>query len=65
MRISSNNVADAIVRQIQNLSNQQAKLQNQVSTGQRISQPEDDPAAVGRVLTLESKVPLLGFYFKE
>ena len=55
MRISSNNVADAIVRQIQNLSNQQAKLQNQVSTGQRISQPEDDPAAVGRVLNLESE----------
>lgn len=55
MRISSNNVSDAIVRQIQNLSNQQAKLQNQVSTGQRISQPEDDPAAVGRVLNLESE----------
>jgi len=55
MRISSNNVSDAIVRQIQQLNSQQAKLQNQVSTGQRISQPEDDPAAVGRVLNLESE----------
>jgi flagellar hook-associated protein 3 FlgL len=55
MRISSNNVSDAIVRQIQQLSSQQAKLQNQVSTGLRISQPEDDPAAVGRVLNLESE----------
>jgi flagellar hook-associated protein 3 FlgL len=55
MRISSNSVSESIVRQIQQLSSQQAKLQNQVSTGQRISQPEDDPAAVGRVLNLESE----------
>ena len=55
MRIASNTVSDNIVRQIQQLSSQQAKLQNQVSTGQRISQPEDDPAAVGRVLNLESE----------
>jgi len=55
MRISSNTVSDSIVRQIQQLSSQQAKLQNQVSTGQRISLPEDDPAAVGRVLNLESE----------
>jgi len=55
MRVSSNTVSDGIVRQIQQLSSQQAKLQTQVATGQRISQPEDDPAAVGRVLNLESE----------
>ncbi|HVS53675.1 MAG TPA: flagellar hook-associated protein FlgL [Opitutaceae bacterium] len=55
MRISSNTVSDGIVRQIQQLSSQQARLQNQVATGLRISQPEDDPAAVGRVLNLESE----------
>ena len=55
MRISSNTVSDGIVRQIQQLNAQQAKLQNQVGTGLRISQPEDDPAAVGRVLNLESE----------
>ena len=55
MRIASNTIADGIVRQIQQLSNQQAKLQSQVASGQRISQPEDDPAAVGRVLNLESE----------
>ena len=55
MRIDSNTIADGIVRQIQQLSNQQAKLQSQVASGQRISQPEDDPAAVGRVLNLESE----------
>jgi flagellar hook-associated protein 3 FlgL len=55
MRIASNTVSDGIVRQIQQLGTQQARLQTQVSTGLRISQPEDDPAAVGRVLNLESE----------
>ena len=49
MRVATSTVSDTIVRQIQLLSSQQSKLQNQVATGQRISQPEDDPAAVGRV----------------
>lgn len=55
MRIASTTVSDSLVRQIQQLGTQQAKYQNQVSTGLRISQPEDDPAAVGRVLNLESE----------
>jgi flagellar hook-associated protein 3 FlgL len=55
MRISSNTVSENIVAQIQQLNEQQAKLQNQVSTGQRIFQPEDDPAAVGRVLQYQSQ----------
>jgi flagellar hook-associated protein 3 FlgL len=55
MRIASNTVSDGIVRQIQHLGTQQARLQTQVATGLRISQPEDDPAAVGRVLNLESE----------
>ena len=55
MRIATNSVSDSIVRQIQSLSSQQARLQNQVSTGQRIFQAEDDPSAVGRVLNLETE----------
>ena len=55
MRVASSTISDNIVRQIQLLSTQQGKLQNQVATGQRISQPEDDPAAVGRVLNLETE----------
>ncbi len=54
MRISTNSVSEGMVRQIQTLGSQQAKLQNQVATGLRITNPEDDPAAVGRVLNLES-----------
>ncbi|MEO5958833.1 MAG: flagellin [Opitutaceae bacterium] len=55
MRISTNTVSEGIVRQIQQLNTQQARLQTQIATGQRISQPEDDPAAVGRVLNLQSE----------
>ncbi len=55
MRITTNTVSENIVRQIQQLGTQQAKLQTQVATGQRIFQPEDNPTAVGRVLGLESE----------
>ena len=50
MRIASSTVSDNIVRQIQNLGSQQARLQSQVATGQRITNPEDDPAAASRVI---------------
>lgn len=55
MRISNTTISDTMVRQIQQLTTDQAKLQLQVSTGRRITQPEDDPAAVGRVLNLQSE----------
>ncbi|MBM3852425.1 MAG: flagellin [Verrucomicrobia bacterium] len=55
MRIASHSVSNTIVRQIQHLASQQARLQNQVGTGQRIFEPEDDPSAVSRVLNLESE----------
>ncbi len=55
MRISSNSITENIVRQIQQLSTSQAKLQDQVANGQRITNPEDDPAAVARVINLESE----------
>jgi len=50
MRIPTNSISNSIVTQLQRLSAQQASLQNQVSTGQRIFQPGDDPAAVGRIV---------------
>jgi len=62
MRIATSTISDSIVRQIQKLGNQQSKLQTQVSTNQRIFQPEDDPAAVGRVLGLESENRLIAQY---
>ncbi len=51
-----------MIRQIQQLTSDQAKLQLQVSTGRRITEPEDDPAAVGRVLNLQSEQRQLAQY---
>lgn len=56
MRIASNTVQDNIVRQIQQLGVQSAKLQSQVASGQRVTQAEDDPAAAGRVLNQQSEL---------
>jgi len=55
MRVASNSISDTIIAQLQLLNSQQTKLQNQVGTGLRISQPEDDPAAMARVLNLNSE----------
>lgn len=51
MRIASHTTSETVLAQLQRLSSQQATLQNQVATGQRIFQPGDDPAAAGRVLS--------------
>ncbi len=50
MRISTSSTADGVLSQLQRLVSRQAELQRQVATGQRIQQPGDDPAAVGRVI---------------
>lgn len=55
MRIASNTVSDNVVRQIQRLGVQQSTLQTKVASGQRIANPSDDPAAVSRVINLESE----------
>lgn len=55
MRIATNTVSDNIVRQIQDLSGQQTRLQSQVASQKRITQADDDPAAAGRVLNLDSE----------
>jgi len=55
MRVTTNSNDSQMLAQIQKLSALQTRLQTQVSTGQRIFQPEDDPAAMGRVLALETE----------
>ena len=64
MRITNNTLSENIVRQIQQLGSQQAKLQTQVASGQRIFNPEDDPTAVGRVLNLESEQRQIAQYLR-
>ncbi len=56
MRIASNTIQDNIVRQIQQLGVQSAKLQTQVASGQRVTQADEDPAAAGRVLNQQSEL---------
>ena len=55
MRIPNNNFSETLVSQLQRLTVRQAQLQNQAATGQRITNPSDDPAAVARVLQLQAE----------
>lgn len=55
MRIATNTVSESVLVQIQKLSTQQSNLQNQLATGQKIFQAEDDSAAFGRILTLDNE----------
>lgn len=55
MRVPTNSNSDQMLQRISDLNARQAKLQSQVTTGQRITLPEDDPAAMGRVLALKNE----------
>ena len=55
MRITSNANSSLLITQLQVLTAQQQKYQNQAATGQRITNPEDDPAAMGRVLDAQAQ----------
>ncbi len=59
MRLVSNTVSENFIRQIQQLGANQAKLQTQIATNRRITQPEDDPAAVGRVINIQGQARAL------
>lgn len=59
MRIVTNTVSENFIRQLQQLGGNQTKLQQQVATGRRITQPEDDPAAVGRIINLQGQARAL------
>jgi flagellar hook-associated protein 3 FlgL len=54
MRIAGNSYTDSLVNQLNYLTSQQYQLQGQVSTGQRIQNPEDDPAGMGEALSLQA-----------
>jgi flagellar hook-associated protein 3 FlgL len=64
MRIASNTVTDTILNQLQQGSVNQSNLQTQISTGLRISQPSDDPAAYGRVLNYQTSQREVAQYAK-
>src|SRR6516162_4472889 len=54
MRVTGNSFTSSLMDQLNLLASRQYRLQNQVSTGQRITAPEDDPAAMQQVLNLRA-----------
>ena len=60
MRIATSTSSQVALQQIGDLNTRMSKLQTQVSSGQRIFQPEDDPAAVGRLINLQAESQHLG-----
>lgn len=55
MRVPTSSNTAQMLQRINDLNYKQTHLQTQVATGQRIFQPEDDPASMGRLLTLQSE----------
>ncbi len=54
MRIPNSVFSDSLVSRLQKLTANQASLQAQVSSGQRINSASDDPAAMAHVLDLQA-----------
>jgi flagellar hook-associated protein 3 FlgL len=62
MRVTTLSTTDAMIRQIDALSTQQANLQTEVSSGQKITNPEDNPAGFNTALGLENDLSELQQY---
>ena len=62
MRIAGTSYTDSLVSQLNFLTSRQYQLQNQVSTGQRIQNPADDPAGMGEALSLQTNSTNLSQY---
>lgn len=62
MRVTSNTFPETLIQQLQLLSTRQNRLQTQTATGQRIQNPEDDPAAIQRILGLHTETAAVRQY---
>ena len=62
MRVTSGSYADRLISNLGSITSRQARYQAQISTGQRVALPEDDPAAVRRTLDLEGEHGRVGQY---
>lgn len=54
-RVTANTFPDSLVPQLQTIAKKQIQMQEQLATGQRITNPSDDPAGMGRILKLQSE----------
>jgi flagellar hook-associated protein 3 FlgL len=55
MRVATNTFSNDFIGQLNLLQQNQLRLQNQAATGQKLTLPEDDPAAMQRVLNLQAE----------
>ena len=62
MRVTANTFSNGLAAQLNVLANRQNRLQNQAATGQRVQLPEDDPAAIRRILDLQNESRALQQY---
>ena len=64
MRVTFNSFPTSLTSQLATLTAQTNRLQNQAATGKRISQLEDDPAAMRQVLDLQTQDSQIAQYRK-
>ena len=62
IRVTSGAYADRLISNLSSITARQARYQAQISTGQRVTLPEDDPGAVRRALDLEGERGRVGQY---
>ncbi len=55
MRVSTTSFTSSFLNQITQLESQQSKLQNEATTGLKVSLPEDNPAVMNQVLNLQTE----------
>ena len=62
MRIATDSISNALMSQIQTLGAQQTQYEQELSTGNKITNPRDDPAAMDQVLNMSSQMDALKQY---
>ena len=62
MRLPNLSVSDSITNTIRNLDLQRYKLDKQISSGQKITLPEDDGMRLGRIISLDTEKGKLAQY---
>lgn len=62
LRVATNSVQESLVRQLNLNQRNLVELQKQLSSGRRVSLPEDDPIVVGRTIRRESEKSELSQY---
>lgn len=55
MRVTANTFSNSLVDQLSKLAIRQGRLQHQAASGQRITDPDDDPVAMRRVLDMQTE----------